>query len=85
MMKNYRTLDAIVVVGSLIILAGGIAALVFLTIPQPNLPILSSLLSGSAGTFLGLYCGARWGNKKTDEPKSPGTVTATLETTPAEG
>jgi len=53
-------------------LAGVFYALVFFTIPQANLPILSGLVGSTVGTMLGLYAGARWGNKKTDDPHPPG-------------
>lgn len=66
-MRDYKTLDAITVTACLLMLAGVFAALVYLPIPQPNLPILASLASGTAGTFVGLYAGARWGNKKAAE------------------
>lgn len=74
MIKNYRTLDAFVVIGSLAQLAAAGAALVFIRIPEPNLPIFSALVSGSVAATLGAYAGARWGNKKTDEPAKPGDV-----------
>lgn len=62
MTRDYRTLDAIVVVGCVCLLGAIAAALVFVEIPQPNLPILASLASGTFGLTLGLYAGARWGN-----------------------
>lgn len=71
-MKNYRTLDAVLVIGSLGMLGGVFWALVYREIPQANLPILSGLVGSTVGTMLGLYAGARWGNKKTDEPHPPG-------------
>jgi len=80
-MKNYRTLDAIVVVACLIMLGGVLTALVYLDIPQPNLPILSGLVGATLGSILGLYAGARWGNKKTDEPHAPGDVSVSLQAT----
>lgn len=75
MTRDYRTLDAIVVVACLGMVAGFGGALVFLDVPQPNLPILAALVSGTAGTILGAYSGARWGNKKAD-------VDATSDRTP---
>ncbi len=86
-MKNYRTLDAILVVGSLVMLGGVFWALVYREIPQANLPILSGLVGSTVGTMLGLYAGARWGNKKTDEPTKPGDVSVSLTatSTPADG
>jgi hypothetical protein len=76
--KNYRTLDAIVVIASLAELAGAGFALVFIRIPEPNLPIFSALVSGSVAATLGAYAGARWGNKKTDEPAAPGDVSVSF-------
>ena len=64
MTRDYRTLDAIVVVACLLMICGAGIALVFITIPQANLPIFASLISGSVCGALGLYTGARWGNKK---------------------
>lgn len=80
-MKNYRTLDAIVVVIALVELGFIFWALVFLTIPQANLPILAGLVGSTIGGMLGLYAGARWGNKKTDEPHTPGDVSVSLSAT----
>lgn len=77
MTRDYKTLDAIVVVASLFIMAFVMWALAFLTIPQANLPILAALSSGTFGAALGAYVGARWGNKKptTEEPAQPVIVT----------
>ena len=73
MTRDYRTLDAIVVTACLMDLTLVGAALVFVKIPQENLPILAGLASGVIGGALGAYVGARWGNKKptTDEPPQP--------------
>lgn len=68
-MKNYRTLDAIVVVSVLVILAFVLWALVYRQVPQANLPIIAGLAGTIFGGTVGLYAGARWGNKKTDEPR----------------
>lgn len=82
MTRDYRTLDAIVVCASLVIMGGVMAALAFANIPQPNLPILAALSSGTFGAALGAYVGARWGNKKpsTDPPEGGLSVTATATT-----
>lgn len=89
MTRDYRTLDAILVVACLLDLTLVGAALVFVRIPQENLPILAGLASGVVGGALGAYVGARWGNKKpaAEDPPSaasvnapPGaTLTATVE------
>ncbi|NQE62975.1 hypothetical protein [Caulobacter sp. RHG1] len=75
MTRDYRTLDAIVVVASLLIMGFVMWALAFLTIPQANLPILAALSSGTFGAALGAYVGARWGNKK---PASEGDTQTTV-------
>lgn len=93
MTRDYRTLDAIVVIASLFIMAFVMWALAYLTIPQANLPILAALSSGTFGAALGAYVGARWGNKKpTTEDAAPhGSVTVvpptgtvTVEPAPSE-
>lgn len=66
--RDYKTLDAIVVVGGLFLCAGIGAALVFVEIPGPNLPILASLGTGILGLVVA-YASARWGNKR---PSSDG-------------
>ncbi len=79
MTRDYRTLDAIVVIACLIIMAAVMWALVFIQIPQPNLPILASLASGIFGAALGAYVGARWGNKKpTTEAETAGAGSVTV-------
>lgn len=88
MTRDYRTLDAIVVIASLFIMAFVMWALAYLTIPQANLPILAALSSGTFGAALGAYVGARWGNKKptTEEPAGSVTVvppTGTVTVEPA--
>ena len=54
-------LDAILVTGVLLILAGVLAVLAFLQVPQANLAIMASLASGLMGTVIGGYAGYRWG------------------------
>ena len=78
MTRDYRTLDAILVIACLLDLTLVGAALVFVKIPQENLPILAGLASGVVGGALGAYVGARWGNKKptTEEPSTATTVNA---------
>lgn len=83
MTRDYRTLDAIVVIASLVIMAFVMWALAFLTIPQANLPILAALASGTFGAALGAYVGARWGNKK-PTTEAEGGLTASV-TAPAGG
>jgi hypothetical protein len=73
--KNYRTLDAMVVCACLALLGFVFWALIFRVIPQANLPILSGLVGATVGSMLTMYAGARWGNKKNDEPRATATVT----------
>lgn len=77
MTRDYRTLDAIVVIACLLMMFGVGLALTFVKIPQENLPILAGLASGVIGSALGAYVGARWGNKKptTDTEAGAGSVT----------
>jgi len=76
MTRDYRTLDAIVVIACLLMMFGVGLALTFVKIPQENLPILAGLASGVIGSALGAYVGARWGNKKpTTETETAGSVT----------
>lgn len=84
MTRDYRTLDAIVVCGCLLMLGGAGLALVYVTIPQANLPIFAALVSGTVGGALGLYTGARWGNKKpSSEENSQGGVSLNATSSPA--
>jgi len=91
MTRDYHTLDAIVVVASLILLAAFSGLLAFVNIPQAALPILASLGTGVLG-ILTAYVGARWGNKKPGEPGAggttintpPGPSSVTVDTPPVE-
>jgi len=58
--RNYETLDAILVISVVGIIAGSAAALVYIEIPVANLPILSSLVGTLVGTVVGGYAGFRW-------------------------
>lgn len=78
-MKNYRTLDAIVVCVSLAMLAGVLYALVMVKIPETQLPIVAGLAGTIFGGTIGAYAGARWASKtKPDEPHAPGDVQLSL-------
>lgn len=88
--RDYRTLDAVVVVAGLGLVAAFGWALVFRTIPEANLPILASLGTGVLGLII-TYVNARWGNKKPTTDDDAGTVTVipptgtvTVEPPPAE-
>jgi len=59
--RTYETLDAIVVVSSVVIIGGGIGGLMLLDVPSDNLPIVAGLLGTIMGTILGGYAGFRWG------------------------
>ncbi len=61
MKRNYETLDAIVVVGAMVIIGGGIAGLMLRVVPSDNLPIVAGLLGTMLGTIIGGYAGFRWG------------------------
>lgn len=79
-MRNYRTLDAIVVVGSLMMLGGVLYALIMINIPSDQLPIVAGLAGTIFGGTVGAYGGARWASKsKTDEPHAPGDVSVSVE------
>lgn len=59
------TLDAALVLVTLLLLGGGLAALAFVNIPDKNLPIFASLLTGLVGSVIGAYAGFRWGSSVT--------------------
>ena len=69
--RDYQTLDAIVVVGSLTIVGGGCFALAMVTIPSENLAVLAGLLGTIAGTILGGYAGFRWGASVAQNKPAP--------------
>lgn len=75
MKRDYRTLDAIVVVGCLFLIGALGWALVFKKIPEANLPIVSSVGTGVLGILV-TYVNARWGNKRPTSEEA-GAVTAT--------
>lgn len=54
-------LDLILVGGTMAIVAGVVAALVFAKIDQSQLAILASIVSGLMGAVIGGYTGYRWG------------------------
>lgn len=70
MKRDYRTLDAIVVVAGLVLVGLFGASLVFQTVPEANLPILASLGTGVLGILI-TYVNARWGNKKPSSEEDP--------------
>ena len=80
MTRNYETLDAIVIVACLLMVAFAGSALVFVEIPQNNLPVLASIATGVLGLPLA-YGAFRWGNnvgaKKAQEDAAEATKTAT--------
>jgi len=71
MRRNYETLDAIVVVGAMVIVGGGIAGLMLLTVPGENLAVVSGLLGAVSGTILGGYAGFRFGASVTNGKTQP--------------
>lgn len=54
-------LDTALVMTCLLILAGVVAILAFVRVPQENLPILAGLASGIFGSVITGYIGFRWG------------------------
>lgn len=75
MQRNYHTLDAILLVACLFMMTGVGTALVFVKVPQENLPILAGLASGIVGSVITAYVGARWGNKKPGGDEPVGSIT----------
>lgn len=72
MKRDYQTLDAIVVVGSVLIVGGSIAGLMFRPVPTDNLPTLAGLLGTLLGTVIGGYAGFRWGASQTTKLNNDG-------------
>lgn len=62
MTRDYETLDAIVVIGSLGIIGGALAGLMLLKVPTDQLPIVAGTLGTLLGTAIGGYAGFRWGS-----------------------
>lgn len=79
--RDYETLDALVVLGTLIIIGCSLAALIYVKIPSEQLPIVASLLGTLVGTIIGGYAGFRWGsnlaNKQAAESAAKTAETAT--------
>ena len=69
--RDYQTLDAIVVVGAMLIVGGGIAGLMFVTVPGENLAVVAGLLGGLSGTVVGGYVGFRFGASLTGKDAHP--------------
>jgi hypothetical protein len=76
MTRDYRTLDAIVVLAFLAMLFCGGYVLAFVRIPEQNLPIFASLLSSSAIGGIATYIAWRWSNGP-KKPEPPGTTITT--------
>ena len=82
MKLSYETLDAILIVMSMAMVAYIIWALTFVTIPQSQLPIISGL----GGTVLGVvltYAAFRWQGTgdKSHTRGLPGTASVSIEAT----
>lgn len=58
-------LDAALVLGAMLIIGGGLAMLGLHDIPDKNLPIFASILTGLVTGILGSYAGFRWGSSVT--------------------
>lgn len=54
-------LDAMLVIGALVLVGGVLGGLFFARVPQANLPIIASLAGFLAGSILGGYAAYRWG------------------------
>jgi hypothetical protein len=65
-------LDATLLVGVLLIVGGGVAALVFANIPKDNLAILASLLASLLSAVIAGYAGYRWGASQGQRATQPG-------------
>ena len=78
--RTYENLDAVVVIGGMLIVGGGIAGLLFFTVPGENLAVVSGLLGGIAGTVIGGYAGFRWGASR--DTHKPSIETAKPPATP---
>ncbi|ESQ82406.1 hypothetical protein AEAC466_17435 [Asticcacaulis sp. AC466] len=82
MNRTYDTLDAIVVIGAMLIIGGGVGSLIFFDPPQNNLPIIASLLGTLLGTIVGGYAGFRWGaSQGQNNRQAPGTATMSVQAT----
>lgn len=62
---NTAALDSAVVLATLLIVGAGLAALATLPIPDKNLPIFASILTGLMSLVVGGYAGFRWGSSVT--------------------
>lgn len=60
-----NVLDSAVVLTSLLIVGGCLAALAFANIPKENLPIFAALTSSLLTLVVGGYAGFRWGSSVT--------------------
>lgn len=57
-----NALDAALVLGTLLIIAIVVIALLFRVVPQANLPIISSVVSALLAGVPAAYAGFRWGS-----------------------
>lgn len=64
MKRDLEWLDAAVVLFALGIIAFIVCGLMFWTVPDNQLAVVSSLGSGLMGTILGAYAGFRWATSK---------------------
>lgn len=62
--RDLEWLDAAVVLFAMAIIAFIVGALMFKTIPDNQLAVVSALGSGLMGTILGAYAGFRWATSK---------------------
>lgn len=64
-MADNSRLDAAVVLVIILVLTGGLAVLATHDIPDKQLPIFASILTGMQTGILGAWAGFRWGSSVT--------------------
>lgn len=77
--RSYETLDAVVVIGCLLIVAGMILGFFLMPVKESITPVLSSLATAILA-LPGMYGAYRWGNavgKRTGHDPQGATLTAT--------
>lgn len=61
---DFEVLDMIVVIMALLIVGIVVVALLFVTVPENQLAVVSSIVSALVGSILGAYAGFRWATSK---------------------
>lgn len=57
-------LDAVLIIGLLVLLAAVLGVLSFVAIPKENMTLFAALSSGVVGASVAAYVGYRWGSSK---------------------